>query len=171
MSGAEIATNLVVLVPEAEAALELSNHAAAPGAELTAPAHMTLVYPFMPAETLDERSHELSAFFAEQRPFHLELRVGWFGREVLLLAPTDPERLVLLTKAVISHWPEYPYYGGTYDVIEPHLSLGFGSEADLAPIAELVEPLTPVRSTVTEVTILVGPHEDMKPGAAFRLGH
>jgi 2'-5' RNA ligase len=166
-----IATNLVVLVPEAEPALELANRNAGRGAELKAPAHITLVYPFMPPETLEQRTRELAAFFAEQRPFDVELQLGWFGREVLLLAPTNPGPLVALTEAVISRWPEYPYYGGTYDVIEPHLSLGFGTDAMLSPVTELVEPLTPVRSTVAKVTVLVGPHDDMRPGPAFSLAH
>lgn len=170
MSDAEIATNLVVLVPEAEAVLEVANRRAAPSSELKAPAHITLVYPFMPAKTLDQRSLELTAFFAEQPPFELELRVGWFGGEVLLLAPTDPRELVALTEAVIARWPEHPYYGGAYDLIEPHLSLAFGNEEALAQTAELVQPLTPVRSTVAEVAILVGPHEDMRTGPAFPFG-
>ena len=55
-------------------------------------------------------------------------------------------------------------------MIEPHLSLGFGRDATLSPIAELVAPLTPVRAMVKAVTILVGPHENMKAGPSFSLG-
>ena len=166
----EIATNLVVLVPRAEPALELANRSAPPEARLRAPAHITLVYPFMPPATAVDRAEELGGFFSEQEPLTFQLAVGWFGREVLLLQPDPADGLVKLTEAVLARWPEYPYYGGTYDVIEPHLSLGFGTETSLAPVADAVAPITPLAVKVDAVTLLVGPHENMQAGPSFRLG-
>lgn len=166
----EITTNLVVMVPEADPALEIANGSAPPDERLRAPAHITLVYPFIPPATAVDRADELASFFADQEPLTFELEVGWFGREVLLLRPNPEVGLVKLTEAVNARWPEYPYYGGTYDVIEPHLSLGFGTETTLAPVADAVAAITPLTVKVDAVTLLVGPHENMQPGPSFRLG-
>lgn len=66
--------------------------------------------------------------------------------------------------------PSTPYYGGAYDKVEPHLSLGFGTAKVLEPIAAAVEAYTPISVTVTEVTLLVGPPDRMIAGQSFRLG-
>lgn len=164
-------TNLVVLVPEAESALAACNALVPRECRLTAPAHITLVYPFVPQEALTSKTTaDLSAFFHELPPFRLELAVGWFGREVLLLRPTPARAMVDLTQAVLDRWPEYPYYGGTYDEIEPHVSLAFGTAEMLEPIALQVERLAPISAVVSKVTLLIGPHERMTPGPSFRLG-
>ena len=163
-------TNLVVLVPEAEPLLATANAQMPAGKRMTAPAHITLIYPFMPAELLsDERLSSLAEFFGSFAPVSFQLNVGWFGREVLLLVPEPSADLVGLTQAVIRRWPEYPYYGGIYDTIDPHLSLGFGDAELLEPIAAAVEPSTPIDVTASAVSLLVGPHEAMKAEQAFPL--
>lgn len=163
-------TNLAVLVPEAEDALVASNRLLPIDQRLTAPAHITLVYPFMTRDAVPVASAEMESFFMDLRPVSFSLHVGWFGREVLLLAPDPTEPLVQLTRSVLDRWPEYPYYGGAYDKVEPHLSLGFGTAKVLEPIAAAVEAYTPISVTVTEVTLLVGPPDRMIAGQSFRLG-
>jgi hypothetical protein len=109
---ADEASNIVVPLPEAESILAASNALLPPESRLTAPAHITLVYPFMPRAVLDDNVEEIEAFFSALRPMSFTLRVGWFGREVLLLEPEPVDGLVRLTLDIIERWPEYPYYGG-----------------------------------------------------------
>ena len=155
----EEATNLVVLVPEADDALAASNMLLPRDKRLTAPAHITLVYPFLPSGAAVAASAEMESFFASLSPVSFRLHVGWFGSEVLILIPYPAEPLIHLTQSILDRWPEYPYYGGLYDKVEPHLSLGFGTAELLEPIAAAVEAYVPISVTITAVTLLVGPHD------------
>ncbi len=105
----EDATNLVVLVPEADDALAASNRLLPSDKRLTAPAHITLVYPFLPSDLVVAATAEMENFFAGLRPVSFRLHVGWFGREVLILIPDPAEPLIELTRSVLDQWPEYPY--------------------------------------------------------------
>lgn len=164
------ATNLALLVPEAEPLLAIANAHMPAEKQLKAPAHITLIYPFMPSELIsDEVVTSLAEFLDGFAPLSFDLNVGWFGREVLLLVPTPSADLVELTEALVRRWPEYPYYGGVYGSIEPHLSLGFGLAELLEPIAAAVEPSTPLKVDASAVSLLVGPHDAMKAGDSFPL--
>jgi hypothetical protein len=161
------ASNLVLLVPEAQ---DHCNWKMPLDKRLTAPAHITLVYPFIPPQDLSPNVHdELGAFFAGQPSLSFTLRVGWFGREVLLLQPYPETGVVALTERVVERWPEYPYDGGVYDQIEPHLSLAFSDRSVLDPLAEDIEALTPIAVSATQVTLLLGPHEAIVAGPRFTL--
>ena len=166
----EEATNLVALVPEADDALTVSNRLLPHDKRLTAPAHITLVYPFLPSSAVEAAKAEMERFFAGLHPMSFKLNLGWFGREVLILIPDPAEPLIHLTQSILDQWPEYSYYGGLYDEIEPHLSLGFGTAELLEPIAVALEAYVPISVTIAAVTLLVGPHESMTVGQSFRLG-
>ena len=164
------ATALVVLVPEAEPVLAIANAQMSAEKRLSTPAHITLIYPFMPPELIsDEVLTSLVHFFDGFAPLSFELSIGWFGKEVLLLVPTPSSELVALTEAVLARWPEYPYYAGAYETIDPHLSLGFGDAESLEPIAAAVEPSTPLAVNAAAVSLLVGPPEAMKERDSFPL--
>lgn len=164
------ATALVVLVPEAEPVLAIANAQMPAEKRLTAPAHITLIYPFMPPELISEEAlTSFADFFDGFAPLSFELTIGWFGREVLLLVPTPSADLVALTDAVLARWREYPYYAGAYDTIEPHLSLGFGDAELLEPIAAALEPSTPLTVNAAAVSLLVGVPEAMKARDSFPL--
>ena len=166
----EEATNLVALVPEADDALEASNRLLPHDKRLTAPAHITLVYPFLPSGAVETARAEMESFFAGLSPVSFRLNLGWFGREVLILIPDPAELLIHLTQSILDQWPEYPYYGGEYGEVEPHLSLGFRTAELLEPIAAAVEAYVPICVTIAAVSLLVGPHESMTAGQSFRLG-
>lgn len=157
----EVASNLVLLVPEAQPAVDLCNAGMPLSKRLTAPAHITLVYPFMPPSEVEGASADLRAFFADLSPLRFTLDVGWFGREVLLLRPSPDDAMIELTERVIARWPDFPYYGGQYDTIDPHLSLAFGDAASLDPLAATVNGFTPMAVAIQAVTLLTGPHEAM----------
>jgi 2'-5' RNA ligase len=152
-------TALAALVPEADCILGLvASMGGDARTEGVLPAHITLVFPFIPMELVSEAElRRLREFFAAQPAFGGELVVGWFGREVLLLVPADPAPLIQLTQAVVDAWPEYPYYGGAYSEIEPHVTLAYGDEASLSPIAERVEGIGAVPFSVSSITLCEGP--------------
>lgn len=119
-------TNLVLLVPEADRVLAAANALVSPG-QRPRRTSRSCFPSFLRRRSRPAARAELAAFFSAVPPFTFELGVGWFGREVLLLQPSPAGALVDLTQATLDRRPEYPYYGGAYDEIVPHLSLPFGA--------------------------------------------
>lgn len=78
--GVESATNLVVLVPEADDTLAAANRLLLSDKRLTAPAHITLVYPFLPSDLVVAARADDGELFAGLSPVSFRLHVGWFGR-------------------------------------------------------------------------------------------
>ena len=134
------------------------------------PAHITLLYPWMPPASIDDHVlAELTVLFATFPDFGFSLKQGWFGREVLLLVPDDASPFVRLTEAIVHRWPEYPYYGADYDKIEPHISLAYGDEAGLSGLAAEVMHQLPVQAHASFVDLSTGQPGRMVTCAKFPL--
>jgi 2'-5' RNA ligase len=121
------------------------------------PAHVTLLFPFRPAELVDDALlDELRDLFSTAAPFDVEFRrVGRF-EEVAWLAPEPSEPFVALTKALVTRYPEYPPYGEeSFDEVVPHLTIVNRAGPELLAEVEsaLVHEL-PVRARVREATLL-----------------
>src|SRR4051794_23286571 len=92
-------TALIVSVPTAEAVVGSWRLRYDPSAALGMPAHVTVLYPFVPLEHLGEAGiQELHALFGQIPAPELEFRgLGTF-EEVLWLAPSDASSIVRLTE-------------------------------------------------------------------------
>ena len=117
---------LIVAVPEAEPLvhewrLRYDN------ASLGIPAHVTVIFPFVPAQEIGgQLIAELRELFAAQQAFSFTLaRVGRFP-EVAWLAPEPDEPFRRLTGLLASRYPDYPPYEGIHDDVVPHLTVGHG---------------------------------------------
>jgi len=123
------------------------------------PAHVTVLYPFVAPQAIDagvlaqlsEAVTAVPAFGAEWRA------TGWFGTDVLWLAP-EPERTFReLTKRVWSAFPECPPYEGEHDDVVPHLTIARGVPIDDLRAAEReVLAKLPIRMDVGSVHVMVG---------------
>jgi 2'-5' RNA ligase len=88
---------MVMLVPEAEAAVERWRQELEPSAALGVPAHVTLLYPFADPEDISERviakiAETVGGFGA----FDFELdEVRWFDETVVWLGPHPVEPFVV----------------------------------------------------------------------------
>ena len=150
-------TALIVAVPEVEPAVAAHRLRLDPSAASGVPAHVTVLFPFMPAPLVDDVVlARLGALFAGYSPFEARFtRTSWFGEEVLWLAPDDPDPFRRLTSAVTDAFPDYPPYGGAYDGTTPHLTVG-----DRRPVEELraaeraVALALPVSARVESVTLI-----------------
>lgn len=150
---------VLVPIPEAEAALghlrrRLDNVGGA-----RVPAHVTVVYPFMPPDRIDDAVIErlgravggIAAFDA------LLERIAWFGDGVLYVAPDPVEPFRQLTKAVVGAFPGYQPYGGAYDDPIPHLTVGAETPTeDLRSAVPELRSLLPVRSRIDQVLLVQG---------------
>ena len=117
---------LLVPIPEAEelvADLRLEHD---PSAAHGVGAHVTVLFPFVPAAQVDAAVHDaLAGLFRSMARFdyHFE-RADRFDATTVFLAPEPAQRFSALTTAVAGLWPLHPPYGGAYDVVVPHLTVG-----------------------------------------------
>jgi 2'-5' RNA ligase len=152
-------TGLIVAVPEAEPVVGRHRDELDPIAAWGIPAHITVLYPFLPPEQVgDDVLGALRELFAATPSFRAALaRVAWFGSEVLWLAPEPGEPFRWLTQAVFDRFPATPPYGGAFADVVPHLTVG-----DRAPLPALrqaaaaIAPHLPIRTRVDTVRLVEG---------------
>jgi 2'-5' RNA ligase superfamily len=172
---------LLVLVPAAEPAVGEHRARLDASARDGVPAHLTVLYPFLPAGLIDNAVLALLAgLFAGVRAFRFTLdRVDWFGDDVVWLGPRDEAPFRALTELAFAAFPSCPPYGGQYADVIPHLTVGHrGGMPALRAAGEAVRHRLPVEAAATEVTLMTGPppgNLDIPPGqwrtmAAFGLG-
>ncbi len=166
---------LVVAVPEAEPIVGHLRQQLDGSARLGVPAHVTVLFPFVPATGIgDAVLATVAEVVGSAAPFPYAFpRTDWFGDAVLWLAPADPEPFRELTSRVVTAFPQHPPFEGAFgDVVVPHLTIGHGRPRPLLAAAEReVAPRLPVTGTATEVLLLAQtePGGQWEQRAAFAL--
>ncbi|MEU2201967.1 2'-5' RNA ligase family protein [Isoptericola sp. NPDC019482] len=164
-------TALVVVVPEAEPVVGWLRGDLDEAAAYGVPAHVTVLFPFLPAEALDATVLEaLRDVVGAHAPF--DATFAGCGRfpGVLYLVPEPDASWRALLAAVAARFPEAPPYGGAFDDVVPHLTVADGQDPDvLDGAAAAVAPRLPVRTRVREVTLLVFDGERWRRRADFPL--
>jgi hypothetical protein len=148
---------LIVEIPEAEPAVARHRERLDANALLGVPAHITVLFPFMPPETIGTLAFaELEDLFAAVSRFRFQLnRTSWFGDDVLWLAPRDPGPFRALTNRVYQAFPTYPPFEGQFDDVVPHLTVGHGHPMnDLRAAEESVQAHLPINAHATAVTLM-----------------
>ena len=93
------------------------------------PAHITLIFPFVPATRLDQQTvGSLEEIIRETAPFEFELRDAARFPTTLFLVPDPSAAFARLTEAIVRQFPDYPPYGGAFDTIVPHLTVAQGND-------------------------------------------
>lgn len=154
-------TALVIEVAEAEPLVAEFRAAFDRSAALGAPAHVTLLYPFLHPDAIsDEALRELEAFFARRAAFDFELAgvCGFPG--VLYLVPDPLPPFDGLTRALADHYPACLPYGGAFADPIPHLTVAQSPPAPsldevAARFQARADPALPIRCTAGAVTLLV----------------
>lgn len=152
-------TALVVEVGEAEAAVEGWRRAHDPSAAAGMPAHITVLYPFVPPELFDESvADKLAEVIGSMQPIGFDLpAVDEFPGAVWLRPePDQPFRDV--TRAVWAAFPDYPPYGGAYPDSQPHLTVAVVSDdANQATLGSRIrselESSLPIRCRAAAVSV------------------
>jgi 2'-5' RNA ligase len=159
---------LLLTVPAAEAAVGPHRARLDPSARDGVPAHITVLYPFLPpAEIGPDALAGLSRLFAGVPRFAFTLdQVRWFGESVVWLGASDELPFRALTELAAEAYPACSPYGGIHEDVVPHLTIGQGGEvAELGAAAEAVRPLLPIVTEATEVTLMTGPDPRRPPGS------
>jgi hypothetical protein len=159
---------LLLAVPAAEAVVGAHRARLDSSARDGVPAHITVLYPFLPPAEIGPRVLAgLSRLFAGVPRFSFILdRVRWFDESVVWLGPADESPFRALTEVAATAYPSCPPYGGAHPDTVPHLTIGhLGSPAGLRAAAEAVGPQLPIAAEATEVTLMAGPRPGRPPGS------
>ena len=153
---------LVVVVPEAEPVVGHLRARHDWVASRGVPAHVTVLYPFIPRQRIDDEVRDaLASLFNGMPAFAYRFEsVGRLGRATIVLTPEPVGAFRRLTDSVHARWPEHPPYGGAFDVVIPHLTVGDGLSVDAAreveaAARESLERHTPVAGWAAFVSLLV----------------
>ena len=152
-----MASALIVEVPEAEPAVARHRAWLDASAPFGVPAHVTVLYPFTPPETIDTPVlARLERLFGQFRRFRYQLdRTSWFGQDVLWLSPSPPGPFRALTEHVCQVFPAFAPYQGQFADVIPHLTIGHDhSLDDLRAAEESVQAHLPIDSDATAVTLI-----------------
>lgn len=149
-------TAVVLAVGEAEPLVghlrdELDVHAAA-----GVPAHVTVLFPFLPLAEIDLLA--LRGIIAATPAFTVTFRrVGWFGDDVVYLAPEPADPFVTLTRAVQERFGTVPYGGDHGPEPVPHLTVGHQAPLPrLRAAAAELEAGLPLRARVRAAHVMAG---------------
>ena len=122
--------------------------------------HLTLLFPFVPREGLDDHVvGRLQEFFAARAPFTLTLvEIGEFPGVVYAV----PEPIAELRRWIAGLWqrfPDFPPYGGQFAEIVPHATLGTWDDPQrqeelVARARELTRGMFPLACGIQDVALL-----------------
>ena len=153
---------LIVPVPEAEPVVKNLRARFDPAAPAGVPAHITLLYPFIVPDALDESIlAELEAIFSGVVAFPFNLSTTALFPEVFYLVPDPADPFSRLTAAIATRWPETPPYGGIYAETVPHLTVAQTSDDSIVDtIQRKIEPVLPLACRAREAWLMVN-REDL----------
>lgn len=124
------------------------------------PAHITLLFPFVPAELVDDRVlADLRSLFAATPAFEFAMRRTARFPDTLYLAPEPAEPFVRLTEEIVRRFPDYPPYEGAFDTVVPHVTVAHGEPELLDEAHADVRRALPLRSVASEAILL----EELEP--------
>lgn len=136
--GGRSAVIVSVPLPARLRALRLQNdHNARQGI----PPHVTLLFPFAPADALTRPVREdLARVAASHEPFAVAFRAVRAFRTVVYLAPEPSAPFLGLTSDLFTAFPAYPPYDGEIEMtaLIPHLTM---AEDEHQPVAALVREI------------------------------
>lgn len=163
-------TALVVPVPEAEPAVRAWRDRFDPAARAGVPAHVTVLFPFLPASHVDADTHAALAEILGSHPA-FDVRFEDCGRfpGLLYLAPDPDTPFRRLTEAVVARWPEAPPYGGKY-APHPHLTVAQIRDTPLLDEAEAgLRAQLPFSARVSKVDLVTYTGTEWRHGTSFAL--
>jgi hypothetical protein len=155
-----VETAILLCVPEAEPLVHEWRLKGDPSAAHGVPAHVTLLYPFLPLASIDDGVlAELSWFFRGVDAFPVAFTAVrfWASTGVVWVEPSS-DALVQLTRALARRWPECPPYAGEIpaDELIPHLTIVQTEERSLRQAAaNAVSPGLPFRTVAHEASLWV----------------
>ncbi|MGH2812324.1 MAG: GrpB family protein, partial [Actinomycetota bacterium] len=163
---------ILVPVPEAERAVSGLRRDLDPSASAGIPAHVTVMFPFLPADEIDAGVQKrVAGLVGSVDPFEFVLaETGRFDPSVLYLDPQPSRPFVTLTERVGREFGLKPY-AGAFEAVIPHLTVGDGAPEPLLDEAEVgVKASLPIRARAREAWLMVQGGERWVVRKRFPLG-
>ena len=128
---------LIVRVDPAQAVVAALRARYDPAARLGVPAHITVLFPFMPPRQIDAAvRRRIQAAVRSVPVFAYTLAQTGRFPDTLYLVPEPSAPFIALTRALADEFVQYPPFGAAHDSIVPHLTVVHGD----ADAAALVQP-------------------------------
>jgi hypothetical protein len=153
-------SGVVIEVPEAERLIADWREQHDPAAGSGVPAHITILYPFIPPGELSEGSLDaLHVIVARTAPFRFGLVAVDEFPGLLWLRPDPSHELIALMRQVWAAYPRFPAYRGRYPEPIPHLTVavvepGERQEVMRRELEGALRGQLPVECTASALTIL-----------------
>ena len=168
-------TALISRVPEAEPFIGRFRERFDPPARRNVPAHVTILYPFMPPGDVDEGVLEQLRIAIDAVPnFAFRLaETRRFDVGSLYLAPNPGESFTRLTNNVHRAFPDYPPFGGKFDTVVPHVTVAHGDPQTLGEVdiaLRIALPPGGIAARCSEVVLIENTTGIWQPMRTFALG-
>jgi len=150
-------TAVVVPVPDVEPVISAWRDQFDSSAAQGMPAHVTALYPFLPADRFGAQAlTRLRRLCAERPILKVEFRRAARFPGVLYLEPEPSDGLRQLTLEIAGQWPEAPPYRGAFSEIIPHLTVVHGVAPDVLDMidAHVLRSL-PITTPLVEARLYV----------------
>jgi 2'-5' RNA ligase len=127
-----------------------------PSASQGVPAHVTLLYPFMPPADLSEDVRRaVEQVVAAEPAFPFVLRAVRRWPNVVYLEPHPAEPFKRMIDALCAAFPQFPPYGGLHEDVIPHVTVAQDVPDDYYAAAEHALPaMLPVRDFAREAWLI-----------------
>lgn len=153
---------LIVPVPEAEDTVGPFRMSLDRSASWGVPAHVTVLYPFLPPDRVSDDVLAAIAEIVQAVPrFDLTLaHIDWFADTAVWLAPEPALPFRTLTASVCRQFPDTPPYGGAHTDVVPHLTIGHDvPRHELRRAATEVAKSLPIHANIDVVRLISGSPE------------
>lgn len=126
------------------------------------PAHITVIYPFVPPADLKQACATLRNVCASTAPFDVTLDGYDRFPRVTFMNPVNPEPILRLFRSILALFPACAPYGGEFGPdIHPHLTVSI-FDSDTAQQQAVFPPYDPITFPVRQLHVLSGsPRLDM----------
>lgn len=143
---------LILHVPEAEALVASLRERCDESAKLGAPAHITVLFPFMPPERIDAVVLDrIRRVVGASSPFGFSLAMVARFPLTAYLAPEPSAPFVAITESLVTEFPQFQPFAGRFSTIVPHLTVAHGDAGAAASAAEELAAMLlkhgPIKST------------------------
>ena len=146
---------LLIPIPEVEpivGPLRLQHDAAA---RLGVPAHITLLYPFRPADVVTDEIATLREVCAAMPSFSFSFTEVRRFPATVYLHPDKFKTFAQMTETFVKLWPDCRPYGGAFTDIVPHLTVA--DKVDIHTLGEVesaLRPQLPIKCLAREVLLM-----------------
>jgi 2'-5' RNA ligase len=124
------------------------------------PPHVTVLYPFVSPPIGGDVIGRLAEALSDTVAFECVFaRTEWFRDDVVWLAPEPSRPFRDLTAAVWRAFPDHPPYGGQFDDVVPHLTVGHDDLPAMKVASAALATELPVTARVDRVWVMEGTEE------------